>query len=96
MTDREQLAEDVLGKRKLPEVEKRALEVGIRLVHYQAIRKREVRTVVEPLLVMPHPSSPAYLAFIGKTVEKARESRASAGSAGTQPTERRSRSPTRA
>jgi ABC-type transport system involved in cytochrome c biogenesis permease subunit len=69
---KEQFEKDVLGKRKLPETEKRALEVGTRLVHYQTLRKREVRSV-EPLLVMPHPNNPAYLAFIAKAVKKAKE-----------------------
>ena len=48
--------QDATGKTKLTEVEKRAIEVGTRLVHYQAIRDREVRSV-EPLLVMPRPSN---------------------------------------
>ena len=55
---------------KLSEVEKRANEVGTRLVHYQAIRDREVRSV-EPMLVMPRPSNKEYLAFLGRTFEKA-------------------------
>jgi ABC-type transport system involved in cytochrome c biogenesis permease subunit len=63
---------DVTGKIKLAEIEKRALEVGKRLVHYQTNRERAMRSV-EPMLIMPRPSSPAYLSFLGKTVEKARK-----------------------
>ncbi|MEA2631910.1 MAG: hypothetical protein QOE66_2129 [Chloroflexota bacterium] len=73
INDRKRQADmDVSGKTKLTEVERRALEVGTRLVHYQMISKRQVRTV-EPLLVMPRPSNPAYLSFVAKAVKKARE-----------------------
>jgi ABC-type transport system involved in cytochrome c biogenesis permease subunit len=71
--DKERRAEaDVLGKTKLTEIEKRALEVGKRLVHYQAIRDREIGSV-EPMLVMPRPSNPAYLSFLARTYEKIRK-----------------------
>jgi ABC-type transport system involved in cytochrome c biogenesis permease subunit len=66
------------GEIKLTEVEKRAIEVGTRLVHYQAIRDREMRSV-EPLLIMPRPSNKAYLAFLAKTYEKAQKTRDVAG-----------------
>ncbi|HMB04299.1 MAG TPA: cytochrome c biogenesis protein CcsA [Isosphaeraceae bacterium] len=73
LADKERSEEaDVTGKAKLAEIEKRALEVGKRLVHYQAIRGRATRSV-EPMLIMPRPSSPAYIGFLGKTVEKARQ-----------------------
>ncbi|MCA1685078.1 MAG: ABC transporter permease, partial [Planctomycetia bacterium] len=62
------------GDVKLTEVEKRAYEVGTRLVHYRAVRDRSMRSV-EPLLIMPRPSNKAYLAFLGKTFEKAQKTR---------------------
>ena len=65
---------DATGKTKLTDVEKRAFEVGTRLVHYQAISRREVRSV-EPLLVMPRPSNAAYLSFVARAVKKDRETR---------------------
>ena len=40
--------QDATGKTKVTDLEKRAVEVGTRLVHYRAISRREVRTV-EPL-----------------------------------------------
>lgn len=55
---------------KLNEVEKRAYEVGSRLVHYQALRDRSIRSI-EPLLVMPRPSNSEYLAFSGAALKKA-------------------------
>lgn len=66
------------GDVKLTEVEKRAYEVGTRLVHYQAIRDREMRSV-EPMLILPRPSNTAYLAFLGKTYKKAQETRSADG-----------------
>jgi len=57
---------------RLTDVEKRAIEVGTRLVHYQAIRDRSIKSV-EPMLVMPRPSNPTYLAYCGAAFEKARE-----------------------
>lgn len=57
---------------KLTDVEKRAIEVGTRLVHYQAIRDRTISSV-EPMLVMPRPNNPTYLAYCGAAFEKARE-----------------------
>lgn len=68
----------VTGDVKLTEVEKRAHEVGTRLVHYQAIRDREMRSV-EPLLVMPRPSNAEYLGFLARTYEKAQKTRSVAG-----------------
>jgi ABC-type transport system involved in cytochrome c biogenesis permease subunit len=74
--ERKQMAQqDTTGKTRLTEVEKRGIETGTRLVHYRAIRNREVRRSVEPLLAMPRPSNPAYLAFVAKVVKKAREAR---------------------
>jgi ABC-type transport system involved in cytochrome c biogenesis permease subunit len=61
--------QDPTSKDRPSEVEKRAIEVGTRLVHYQALSKREVRSV-EPLLMMPRPSNPAYLAFIAGIAKK--------------------------
>ncbi|MFO0953989.1 MAG: ABC transporter permease, partial [Isosphaeraceae bacterium] len=62
------------GDVKLTEVEKRGYEVGTRLVHYQAIRDRSMRSV-EPLMVMPRPTNAEYLAFLGKTYDKAQKTR---------------------
>jgi ABC-type transport system involved in cytochrome c biogenesis permease subunit len=58
------------GEVKLTEVEKRGYEAGTRLVHYRALRDRDMRSV-EPMLVMPRPSNKEYFAFIAKTYEKA-------------------------
>jgi ABC-type transport system involved in cytochrome c biogenesis permease subunit len=58
------------GDVKLTEVEKRGEEVGTRLVHYQALRDRSMRSV-EPMLVMPRPSNKDYLAFLARTYAKA-------------------------
>ena len=66
------------GEGKLTDVEKRANEVGTRLVHYQAIRDREMRSV-EPMLVMPRPGNTDYLAFLAKTYEAAQKTRSVAG-----------------
>lgn len=66
------------GEGKLNEVEKRGYEVGTRLVHYQAIRDRSMRSV-EPLMVMPRPSNKEYLAFLAKTYEKAQKLRSIEG-----------------
>lgn len=57
---------------KLTDVEKRAIEVGTRLVHYQALRDRTISSV-EPMLVMPRPNNPTYLAYCGAAFQKARE-----------------------
>ena len=65
--------QDATGHTKVTDLEKRAVEVGTRLVHYKAISRREVRTV-EPLLMMPRPSNPAYLAFVAGIAKKYRES----------------------
>jgi len=62
------------GAEKLTDVEKRAHEAGTRLVHYQAIRDREMRSV-EPTLVMPRPGNAEYLAFLARTYEKAQKTR---------------------
>ena len=62
------------GDIKLTEVEKRAYEVGTRLVHYRAVRDRNMRSV-EPMLVMPRPSNKAYLAFLARTYETAQKTR---------------------
>ncbi|MFO0950848.1 MAG: cytochrome c biogenesis protein CcsA [Isosphaeraceae bacterium] len=60
---------------RLSEIEKRGYEVGIRLLHFESFRDREVRRrMVEPLLVMPRPNNKEYLQFLGKTYEKARKS----------------------
>ncbi|MFO0910219.1 MAG: cytochrome c biogenesis protein CcsA [Isosphaeraceae bacterium] len=61
------------GDVRLNEIEKRGYEVGTRLVHYQALRDRSMRSV-EPMQIMPRPSSKTYLEFLGKTYEKARKS----------------------
>ena len=58
------------GDVKLTEVEKRGEEAGTRLVHYQALRDRAMRSV-EPMLVMPRPSNKAYLTFLARIYEKA-------------------------
>ncbi len=63
---------DPTGATKLTDVEKRAIEVGTRLVHFQTHRDREIRSI-EPLLVQPRPSNPTYLAFTAEVVKKARE-----------------------
>ncbi|MHC5543357.1 cytochrome c biogenesis protein, partial [Singulisphaera rosea] len=57
---------------KLTDVEKRAIEVGTRLAHYQAVRDRSIRSI-EPLLVMPHPSNPSFLKFGTAALRKAKE-----------------------
>jgi len=57
---------------KPTDVEKRAIEVGTRLVHYQALRDRTISSV-EPMLILPRPSNPTYLAYCGVAFEKARE-----------------------
>ncbi|MEJ7636749.1 MAG: cytochrome c biogenesis protein CcsA [Singulisphaera sp.] len=62
---------DPTGATKLTDVEKRAIEVGTRLVHFQTHRDREIRSI-EPLLVMPRPHNPTYLAFTAEVVKKAR------------------------
>ena len=77
MKDRQAKANNT-GEGKLTEVEKRANEVGTRLVHYQAIRDREMRSV-EPMLVMPRPGNKEYLAFLAKTYETAQKTRSVAG-----------------
>ncbi len=63
---------DATGSIKLSAVERRAIEVGSRLVHYQAIRSREFPSV-EPLLVVPRPSNEKYLKFLNTVTEKARK-----------------------
>ena len=68
----QQADNDPTGATKLTDVEKRAIEVGTRLVHFQTHRDREIRSI-EPLLVMPRPTNPTYLAFTAETVKKARE-----------------------
>ncbi len=65
-----EMAEDITSKAKLPEIEKRAMEVGTRLVHYQAFRDRSVQ-MIEPLLALPHPNNTTFLAFIAAAVKKA-------------------------
>src|SRR5579883_911578 len=75
---KQQAGSNPSGAGKLTDVEQRAIEVGTRLVHYQALRDREVRSV-EPLLVMPRPSNERYLAFTTKAVEKARKSQSMNG-----------------
>jgi ABC-type transport system involved in cytochrome c biogenesis permease subunit len=69
---------DTTGSTRLTDVEKRAIEVGTRLVHYKAIRDREMRSV-EPMQVMPRPSNAAYLSFLAKTYEKARKAGSAEG-----------------
>ena len=61
------------GEIKLTEVEKRGYELGTRLVHYQAVRDRSIRSV-EPLLVMPRPYNSTHLAYLKSIYEKGRES----------------------
>ena len=68
----QQAENDPTGATKLTDVEKRAIEVGTRLVHFQTHRDREIRSI-EPLLVMPRPNNPTYLAFTAEVVKKARE-----------------------
>ncbi len=63
-----------MGAVKLTDVERRANEVGTRLVHYQAVRDRSMRSV-EPLLILPRPNNKEYLAFLAKTYEGAQKSR---------------------
>lgn len=60
------------GEIRLTEIEKRGVELGTRLVHYQAVRDRTIRSV-EPLLVMPRPYNEAHLAYLKKVYEKGRE-----------------------
>ncbi len=67
-------ASSATGDVKLTEVEKRAYEVGTRLVHYRALRDRNMRSV-EPMLVMPRPSNKEYLAFLARTYEAAKQTR---------------------
>ncbi|MDR3636685.1 MAG: cytochrome c biogenesis protein CcsA [Isosphaeraceae bacterium] len=63
---------DPTGKIKLNTVERRAIEVGTRLVHYQAIRDREFPSV-EPLLIAPRPHNAKYLSFLKALADKARK-----------------------
>ena len=60
------------GSVALNEVEESAYEVGGRLVHYQSIRDREPGSPM-PLYVIPRPSNPAHLAYVGALVEKFRK-----------------------
>lgn len=64
--------QDPTGAIKLADVERRTIEVGTRLVHYQAIRDRKYPSV-EPILVMPRPSDEKALAFMKVTADKTRE-----------------------
>ncbi len=65
------------------DVERRGNEVGTRLVHYQAVRDRAMRSV-EPLLILPRPSNKEYLAFLAKTYEGAQKTRSVEGLAPLQ------------
>jgi ABC-type transport system involved in cytochrome c biogenesis permease subunit len=65
--------DDPTGKLKLDVVERRAIEVGARLVHYQAIRDRRFPSV-EPLMIMPRPSDQKALAYLTATANKIRAS----------------------
>jgi ABC-type transport system involved in cytochrome c biogenesis permease subunit len=66
------------GQVRLSEIEKRVYEVGTRLLHYRALRDRDMRSV-EPLLVMPRPSNADYLAFLGKVYERAQKTQSTDG-----------------
>jgi ABC-type transport system involved in cytochrome c biogenesis permease subunit len=56
------------------EEEKRGIEAGTRLFHYQAFRDRSLARV-EPLLVMPRPTNSKFLEYTTKAIDKARETR---------------------
>ncbi|HEV3121931.1 MAG TPA: ABC transporter permease, partial [Isosphaeraceae bacterium] len=60
----------MVGRPKLPELEKNARDCAVALRHYQAIRGDRVR-FLEPLdLVMPRPSSAAHLTYLADVQKK--------------------------
>lgn len=59
------------GSVKLPTLEQKAAEVGMRLFHYEAIRDRNQREIPRmDISVLPRPSSEAYLKFLGASALK--------------------------
>jgi len=64
--------QDATGKTRLSLLEEKVIEVGTRLVHYQAIRDRKFPSV-EPLLISPRPSDAKALAYLNKAAEKLRK-----------------------
>jgi len=56
------------------EEEKRGIEVGTRLFHFQAFRDRSLSRV-EPMLIMPRPTNTKFLEYTTKAIDKARETR---------------------
>lgn len=65
---------DPTGAIKLADIERRTMEVGTRLFHYQELRDQKFPpAMVDPLRVMPRPSSPKALAFMKSTADKTRE-----------------------
>ncbi len=58
------------GVAALNDVEKRALEVGSKILNYQAHRDRAVKRI-EPLLVMPRPANDAYLSYSAEALKQA-------------------------
>ena len=54
------------------EEEKRGIETGTRLFHYQAFRDRSLSRV-EPLLIMPRPTNATFLEYTTKAIDKVRE-----------------------
>jgi ABC-type transport system involved in cytochrome c biogenesis permease subunit len=59
------------GAAKLPPLEEKAAEVGMRLFHYEAIRDRNEKQIPRmDLSVLPRPNSEAYLKFLGAAALK--------------------------
>jgi len=72
LSQRKEIAEAKQGAgfSSLNDVEKRALEVGTKLLTYQAHRDRSMKRM-EPLLVMPRPTNKAYLAYCAEALKTA-------------------------
>ncbi len=59
------------GSVKLPALEQKAAEVGMRLFHYEAIRDRNEREIPRmDISVLPRPNTQAYLKFMGEAALK--------------------------
>jgi ABC-type transport system involved in cytochrome c biogenesis permease subunit len=70
---KEKFDENPNSAQKLTESERRALDVGRRLMSYQAFSGEQARSA-GVLRVMPRPSSPKALGYLGTVVKKAKES----------------------
>jgi ABC-type transport system involved in cytochrome c biogenesis permease subunit len=58
------------GRANLPELDKKAFEVGIALRHYQALRGDSMRFMESVDLMFPRPHNATYLKFLGEVQEK--------------------------